>query len=471
MSPDQIGFALIYISIFLLLGKLIRIKVPLFQNLFLPSSIIGGFLALILGPQVLGKIASSFVSENHFLTNGVMTEGITQVWEALPGLMINIVFAALFLGATTPTLKKIWNYGGPQLAFGWAIGWGQYVIGLLVVLLILVPFYDIPPMAGALIEVAFEGGHGTAAGMAGTFEELGFPEAFDLAIGLATVGILSGVIFGIILINWGIRSGKTKLVKDVKDFSRLKKQGIMEFQNREPAASMTLRPESIEPLSFHFAIVSLAVLIGYVLLQGLIWLESITWGAWTGSEVLTYVPLFPIAMIGGILLQLIFDKTDHHEVLDRRMIARIQGFALDVLILTAIASVSIDVIGEYFVPFLVLAVAGVTWNIVGFLILAPRIIPNYWFERGIGDFGQSMGVTATGLLLMRITDPDNESPAFEAFGYKQLVYEPLLGGGLVTALSVPIVAQFGAIPMLIVSAIMSIIGILTGLFYFGKNKA
>lgn len=465
MSPDQIGFALIYISIFLLLGKLIRIKIPLFQNLFLPSSIIGGFLALILGPQVLGKLFSG----DDFLANGVMTEGILQVWEALPGLMINIVFAALFLGATTPTLKKIWNYGGPQLAFGWAIGWGQYVIGLLVVLLILVPFYDIPPMAGALIEVAFEGGHGTAAGMAGTFEELGFPEAFDLAIGLATVGILSGVIFGIILINWGIRSGKTKLVKNVKDFSRLKKQGIMEFQNREPAASMTVRPESIEPLSFHFAIVSLAVLIGYVLLQGLIWLESVTWGAWTNSEVMTYVPLFPIAMIGGILLQLIFDKTDRHEVVDRRMIARIQGFALDVLILTAIASVSIDVIGEYFVPFLVLAVAGIAWNIAGFLILAPRIIPKYWFERGIGDFGQSMGVTATGLLLMRITDPDNDSPAFEAFGYKQLVYEPLLGGGLVTALSVPIVAQFGAVPMLVVSAIMSTIGVLTGIFYFGKK--
>ncbi|SEB17942.1 glutamate:Na+ symporter, ESS family [Thalassobacillus cyri] len=465
MSPDQIGFALIYISIFLLLGKLIRIKIVLFQNLFLPSSIIGGFLALILGPQVLGK----FFSGDDFLANGVMTEGILQVWEALPGLMINIVFAALFLGATTPTLKKIWNYGGPQLAFGWAIGWGQYVIGLLVVLLILVPFYDIPPMAGALIEVAFEGGHGTAAGMAGTFEELGFPEAFDLAIGLATVGILSGVIFGIILINWGIRSGKTKLVKSAKEFSRLKKQGIMEFQNREPAASMTVRPESIEPLSFHFAIVSLAVLIGYVLLQGLIWLESVTWGAWTNSEVMTYVPLFPIAMIGGILLQLIFDKTDRHEVVDRRMIARIQGFALDVLILTAIASVSIDVIGEYLVPFLVLAVAGIAWNIAGFLILAPRIIPKYWFERGIGDFGQSMGVTATGLLLMRITDPDNDSPAFEAFGYKQLVYEPLLGGGLVTALSVPIVAQFGAVPMLVVSAIMSTIGVLTGIFYFGKK--
>ncbi|MFP3360818.1 sodium:glutamate symporter, partial [Planococcus sp. SIMBA_143] len=86
--------------------------------------------------------------------------------------------------------------------------------------------------------------------------------------------------------------------------------------------------------------------------------------------------------------------------------------------------VSLDVIGEYLVPFLILAVAGISWNLFGFLMLAPKIIPDYWFERGIGDFGQSMGVTATGLLLMRIVDPDNESPAFEAFGYKQLVYEP-----------------------------------------------
>ncbi|MFD1020937.1 sodium/glutamate symporter [Thalassobacillus hwangdonensis] len=469
MTPAQIGFALVYISIFLLLGKLIRIKFPIFQNLFLPSSIIGGFLALLLGPQVLGKLVTPFVSEDNFFTNGIMTEGITQVWEALPGLLINIVFAALFLGAKTPTLKNIWNYGGPQLAFGWAIGWGQYVVGLLVVLLILVPFYDIPPMAGALIEVAFEGGHGTAAGMAQTFEDLGFPEAFDLAIGLATVGILSGVIFGIIMINWAVRKEKTEIVKDVKEFSNLKKKGIMEFQNREPAANMTVRPESIEPLSFHFALISLAVLIGYVILEGLIALESVTWGAWTDSEIMTYVPLFPIAMIGGILLQLFFDKTDKHDVLDRPMIARIQGFALDILILTAIASVSLDVIGEYLVPFIVLAVAGITWNVVGFLVLAPRIIPQYWFERGIGDFGQSMGVTATGLLLMRIVDPDSKSPAFEAFGYKQLVYEPFLGGGLVTALSVPFIAQFGAVPMLAFAAVMSLTGVLAGLFYFGKK--
>ena len=470
MSPEQIGFALLYIGVFLIVGKLIRLKVKLFQDLFLPASIIGGFVALLLGPQVLGKLAGLFVPEGHFLTNGIMTGTIIEVWAALPGLMINVVFASLFLGAAMPKLKDVWTYGGPQLAFGWAIGWGQYVIGLLVVLLILTPFFDIPPMAGALIEVAFEGGHGTAAGMASTFEELGFSEAFDLAIGLATVGVLSGVVFGIILINWAVRNDKTKVIKDVDGFSELRKSGIMEYQNREPAGKMTLRPESIEPLSFHLSIIMLAILIGWGILQGLIGLEAITIAQWTGSSFMTYIPLFPIAMFGGIILQIFFNKNDKYNLVDRRMVNRIQGLALDLLIISAIATVSLEVIGDYLVPFLILAVAGISWNLFGFIFLAPKIIPNYWFERGIGDFGQSMGVTATGLLLMRIVDPDNESPAFEAFGYKQLVYEPFLGGGLVTALSVPFIAGVGPWAGLILALCMTALGAFTGIFYFGKGK-
>lgn len=471
LSPDQIGFALLYIGVFLLIGKWIRIKVKWIQNLFLPSSIVGGFLALLLGPQVLGKIMGNFVSEDSFWNNGIMPEHVTEVWETLPGLMISVVFASLFLGSTIPGLKKIWRLAGPQLSFGWTMGWGQYVIGIGLAAFILAPFFGMPSMSGALIEIAFEGGHGTAAGMGETFEKMGFADGYDLSIGLATVGLLSGVTVGIILINWAIRRKKTEVIKDVESFSELQKEGIVEFQNREPAANMTVRTESIEPLSFHFALVGLAVLVGYLLLQFLIWLESVTWGAWTDSEFMTYIPLFPMAMIGGILIQIIFNKVDKSHILDRPMISRIQGFALDILILTAIGTISLDVIGSHIVPFLLLAVMGIIWNVFGVLVLAPRIIPSYWFERSIGDFGQSMGVTATGLLLMRVVDPKNDSPAFESFGYKQLFFEPFLGGGLVTALSVPLIFKFGPIPFLIISVIMCLIGLLSGLLYFGKKSS
>nr|WP_219914662.1 sodium/glutamate symporter [Thalassobacillus sp. CUG 92003] len=458
-------------GVFLIIGKLIRVKVKLFQSLFLPSSIIGGFAALLLGPQVLGNALTPITGENSFWATGLVTDDITSVWETLPGLMINVIFASLFLGKTTPSPKKIWNNGGPQLAFGWTLGWGQYVIGILIALLILTPIYDIPPMAGALIEIGFEGGHGTAAGMQGTFEELGFPEAYDLAIALATIGVLSGVIFGIVLINIAIRKNETAIEQSQSKFTDLQKLGIREFENRETAGTMTLRQESIEPLSFHFAMIGVAILIGYAIQQGLMGIEAITWGTWTDTYIMRYIPLFPLAMVGGILLQLVLDKFDRFNTIDRQMIMRVQGLSLDILIVTAIATISLAVIGEYFVPFLLLAAGGVLWNLLGFKLFAKKMIPRYWFERGIADFGQSMGITATGLLLMRIVDPESETPALESFGYKQLIYEPFLGGGLVTALSVPLIHTFGPVPFLIFSFIMVILGLLLGLLYFGKQTS
>lgn len=71
---------------------------------------------------------------------------------------------------------------------------------------------------------------------------------------------------------------------------------------------------------------------------------------------------------------------------------------------------------------------------------------------------------------MRVVDPENKTPAFESFGYKQLIFEPFLGGGFVTALSVPFIFKLGAVPFLIFAVVMMLIGLIPGLFYFGKMK-
>lgn len=47
------------LNIFLGLGWLIRQKVKVLQKIFLPSSVIGGILLLISGPQVLGIVPIS----------------------------------------------------------------------------------------------------------------------------------------------------------------------------------------------------------------------------------------------------------------------------------------------------------------------------------------------------------------------------------------------------------------------------
>ena len=218
-----------------------------------------------------------------------------------------------------------------------------------------------------------------------------------------------------------------------------------------------------------------AILIGLGILKGLQWIEQATYASVmlddnTPLEIFAYVPLFPIALLGGVVVQVVATKTGFAHVIDPQIMLRIQGLALDFLIVAAIATLSLQAIGENIGAFTILAVAGIVFNVGAFLLLAPRFIGRYWFERGIGDFGQSMGVTATGLILMRVVDPEAESPAFEAFGYKQLVFEPFFGGGLVTAMAVPIIFLTGVWPLFFVMLAIFLVAVLSGLFYFRPRE-
>ena len=467
MSPGQIGFALLILGLFLLIGKVIRVRTGWVQRLFLPSSIIGGALLLLLGPQVLGQLVPG-------MSEGIFTPEILTTWGALPGLLISVVFATMFLGQDLPSPKRAARLVGPQLSLGVALGSSQYVVGLLLAALILVPVFSASPMTGALIEIGFEGGHGTAAGMRGVMEDLGFGEGADLAVGLATVGIVGGIVIGIALINWGVRTGRTELLKGDVKTSIDEQKGLFRKDEHYPAAMMTSRPASVEPLSLHMALVAVAILFGWAILEALRWIEARTYASVmlednTPLEIFAYVPLFPLALIGGVLLQALAQafKVDH--IIDHQMMLRIQGWALDFLIIAAIGTLSLTAIGANIGAFTLLAVAGIGVNVGLFLWLAPRIIGRYWFERGIGDFGQSMGVTATGLILMRITDPEAKSPAFEAFGYKQLVFEPFFGGGMITALAVPIIFLTGVWPLFFAMLVILVVAVGVGLFYYGPK--
>jgi ESS family glutamate:Na+ symporter len=70
---------------------------------------------------------------------------------------------------------------------------------------------------------------------------------------------------------------------------------------------------------------------------------------------------------------------------------------------------------------------------------------------------------------MKIVDPEYRSPAMEAFGYKQLLFEPFVGGGLVTAMSVPLVANYGPWPFCIFATLLTIFWIALGIMVFGRG--
>ena len=465
-------FAFIMVGILLLVARFVKHKIKIFQTLYLPESIIAGAIALILGPGILGAIAvATGASPDSYIASGLFPEEMRTVWSQSPGVFINIVFAALFLGEYIPNPKDIWRKTAPQVALGQSIAWGQYTLGILLAMLVLTPVFGVSPIAGALIEIGFEGGHGTAAGMADTLAELDFPEGGDLALGLATVGIVSGILFGTALAHWGRKKGY--ITTEPKAVT----EGDAQFQETaETQSSRVLRRRAelmdnllIDPLSINFGFTGLAIVIGWLILAVLTWIESLTWGR-GGFELIGAVPLFPMALVGGIIIQVVMKRFDLDVLIIRRLQESIAGVALDILVVTALATINLAVLGANIGVFLTLSIVGILWNVLAFIYLAPRILPVYWFERGIGDMGQSMGVTATGILLIRMVDSENRTGAFESFGYKQLFFEPIVGGGLFTAAAPALIAQFGSLAILLLTTGLLAFWLIFGIVNCNRTK-
>jgi len=439
ISGDQLTRLMIdvaWLSLLLLVGKYLRTKVRLFQRLFLPASIVAGFIGLILGPYIVGR---------HLFT--VIPAEMMNSWALYPGLLINVVFACLFLGFAVPSLKSIWREGGPQLCYGWLVGMGQYMVGVGVTLILLKPLFGVPDFFGCLLEIGFSGGHGTAAGMAEAFEDIGFAAGSDLGLMSATVGIISAVVFGMAMVNMAARRGYTKVIKSPKELSREEIRGLIPRDQRPAGSYHTCSPNSLEPFAFHAAFVGVAILIGWYMLNFIKMLS-----ADMKPNLFESFPLFPLTMMGGLLIQIVAGRTGLSEYLDRATFDRILGLALDFLVISAIASIKLDVFLAYFWPFTILMVVGLIWVICATWFIAPRMLPDAWFERSITEYGMQTGVTAIGLMLLRVADPNFRTPAAKSFGFKQILYEPMLGGGFITAAAPILIFNYGVSEALLVGA-------------------
>ena len=429
----------IFLCGLLVAGKFVRLRIPLLQRLYLPSSVIGGAIGL----AVMTAFGDRIDPE------------ITGAMRKVPGFLINVVFATLFLGTRMPSMRRVFALAFPQLVLGQIIAWGQYVVGLGLSGFVLSRLCDVPPCFGNLIEVGFEGGHGTVGGITESFVAEGWGDGAALGFTVATAGMVVGIVVGMALINWAHRKG---IVSEVVPFERRgvrERLGVHARRSRPAAGFQTVMSDSIDSLAWHLAIVGVSIAIGVGLLELL---------RLTGWKVFHAFPLFPLCMIGGILLQLAAKAVRKSLIIDHGQMERISGAALDFLVVSAVATISLKVVAAHLLPLIVLIAAGAAWSVFAVLWFGPRCMKEAWFERAIADFGQATGVTATGLMLLRTVDPDSKTCAAASFGYKQLLHEPFMGGGLWTALAFTLVVEHGWLPVFLFSCVMLAVWIACSFF-------
>lgn len=82
MSVNDFLLDFAFASLFIVIGQLIRAKVPLVQKFFVPASMIAGFIALALGNQGLDVLPFSGSIGSY------------------PGVLIILIFAAVGMGAS-----------------------------------------------------------------------------------------------------------------------------------------------------------------------------------------------------------------------------------------------------------------------------------------------------------------------------------------------------------------------------------
>ena len=439
------------LSILLIAGKILRVQIPLLQRLYLPSSIVGGLLGLL--------IISCF--REHIPVN------ITDEMRNMPGFLINIIFATLFLGGGVPKVKNLAASVIPQLTLAQIVVWGQFVVGVGLAGFLLAPMFNVPAAFGNLLEMGFEGGHGTVGGMQEAFKAHNWTDGIALGYTVATIGMVTGIVIGMALVNWAYSRGYIKTVRPFSKRSLNERRGIHTKGERPSAGKQTVLADSVDSLAWHIAIIGIAVLIGYGILEGLRALE-IAFLPEAKTRLFKGFPIFPLCMLGGVLLQLFAKMINVDLLVDKEQMNRISGAALDYLALAAVATIELSVVAANWVPLVIMTVAGSVWCVFSVMYFSPRLFKEAWFERGIAEFGQASGVTATGLLLLRTVDPNNKTIAAASFAGKQLLHEP--GMNVWVALAFALVFTVGWMPVFLVSLVMLIIWIAVSIVLMRRVK-
>ncbi|KGG15100.1 putative sodium:solute symporter [Prochlorococcus sp. MIT 0602] len=396
------------------------------ERIGIPISILFGTFALLIGP--------------HGPTP-LLPERITDVWVKLPTPLLALVFATLMLGRPLPRGKGLWNPVASQALLGLLLGFGQYLIGGMALLFFLIPYLDVDPLMGCLIEVGFEGGHGAAFVMGETFEKFGFHQGLDLGLAMATVGLLASTLLGSGLIVIGRSLGWTT-------FNELNSESDLSLEVKETFG------QQIRQLIINLGFAGLAILFGLSMLLLLKFFSGSIGGIF--AEVFSVFPVFPLALLGSLLIRFILEKLDKAKFVSEILQREIGVLSTDLLITTAMAGLDLPLLLKDWIPLLVLALSGLLWNIFGMFVFSKVLFNQKWFERSIIEFGNATGVAASGILLLRLADPRDKTNTLPIFSIKQLFLQPLLSGGLITVLAPLAIIKFGLIGWTEVCGILTI---------------
>lgn len=406
--------ALCWIGMLLMLGTLIRAKVPLFQKLLFPSSLIGGLIGFVLiNLDLVGMPTSTGwkdITPNifsmitfHLFAFGFVGIGLLQTKKPASGkvVMRGALWIALVFGMTFSVQALIGK--------GVFVLWQDLFGG------------TFETVNGYLLGAGFTQGPGQTQAYA-TIWQTSYQTANALSVGLAfaAVGFLVAGIVGVPLAFYGIKKGWVSIEggKLPQCFLR----GLMDKGDNPTCARSTTHPANIDSVAFHLAIMATLYALAYAF--GVWWLCTMP----KDINGLGIGMIFAWGMFFAMIARKLMAKFDLIHLLDGETTRRLTGATVDFMICAVFMGIQVRQLQEVAMPFLIAVVLGTIATLFICLWFGRRS-PEHGFERGLTLFGYCTGTAASGLLLLRIVDPEFDTPVAVEVGlmnvFATILFKPI----------------------------------------------
>ncbi len=397
LAPFPFSFivSLMWVAIFLLVGVAIRGMVPFFRKYLVPSCMVGGIVAFLfmnlVPTQFLGFMAPTpadmEVLVYHMFNLSFVCFGLSGFGSGTAGTPKEIIKGSFWMGMATGVSSSI------QVLTAMGI----------IVLLNMFTGTSLFESAAYLANQGFTAGPGAALAAGALFEQAGWKGMMSLGLAFAAMGYVFSIVAGVPAANYVLRKlGKVKAGEVPQD----EQYGIYASGQEPEAGRLRFMSSNVDSMTYQACLILLTYGLAYMLVM-LIRATGV-FGP-QGMGILWSLFTFLVCMPVGVLVRSVLNRTPAGHLFDMGCHTRLLNILVDLMALAALAGITISVLREWWLAMVLISIA-VTCTTVLFFWWACRKLTHFGAERFLALVGTATGTVTSGLVLVRMLDPEFKSP-------------------------------------------------------------
>ena len=389
----------------LLVANLLKKTVGFLQASLVPTSVMGGLILLVIA-AIYSKVTGRILFDENFFGG----DGISKL-EVITYHMLALGFIASTFRDSDNKLTKqrtieIFNTGVTTVSTYLL----QAVAGLGITMIVAMIVTDFFPAAGILLPFGYGQGTGQALNYGSIYEaDYGFDGGKSFGLTIAALGFLSASIGGVIHLNILRRQNKVEA-------HRL---GVKKIYSHEIQSDDEIPMNgSMDKLTVQIAIIMGAYLIAYMMMYLLGLLLP-------GMKSVIYGFNFLLGVLAATLIKAILKLLKKTNIVRKKytnnfLMNRVSNTCFDLMVVSGIAAIRLDVLKHYWGVMLILGVVGLVITYFYNLVVARTLFKSYQEEQFLVMFGMLTGTASTGVILLREVDEEFKTPAADNIVYQNL---------------------------------------------------